>query len=118
MTAAGALLDHAVVDDMIAAMRPGAFGPILRSLEADHAARMGRIGVAASVGDLAALAGEAHDLASTLGSFGGMEAAGLARRLVDAARAGDRAAVGALLPSVMRTADATLAALRDRYGPR
>lgn len=115
---AAALLDPSVVEEMIAAMRPGAFAPILRSLLADHAARMDRMAVAASVIDFDALAGEAHDLASTLGSFGGIAAADLARALVRAARSADRAAVGALLPAVMRTADATAAALRDRFDPR
>lgn len=105
------LIDTAVVADMIAAMRPGVFAEIVRSLMDDHAGRMVRLRAAGEIGNLAGIASEAHDLASTLGSFGGTEANALARQLMAAARAGDRSQATLLLPNVLRTADATVAAL-------
>lgn len=112
------LIDTAVVDEMIATMRPDAFGRILEALVADHAPRILRIRAAAAAGDLRALDDEAHDLASTLGSFGGTEAASLARDLMRAARSGEEATALALAPAVVRLADATVDALLRLRGPR
>ena len=66
-------------------------------------------------GDLKGVAGQAHDLKSTSGSFGARRLQHLAEELETAAKAGDRAAVSRLLPRIHEASQVAWA-LIAQYG--
>ncbi|ACI99546.1 Hpt domain-containing protein [Rhodospirillum centenum] len=109
-------LDLAMLEEMRAAMRPGAFASVLDVFVSDTRQRLAAARLAVDRGDGPALATECHSLKSTLGSFGATAAAALARSLEDAA-AQDAAAAGPLLDRLEAASGAVLDELRARFSP-
>lgn len=107
-------LDLAMLEEMRAAMRPGAFAAVLDVFVSDTRQRLATARLAVGRGDGPALATECHSLKSTLGSFGATAAAALARRLEDAA-AQDAAAAGPLLDRLEAASGTVLDELLARF---
>jgi len=108
------LLDKGLLDEFRQSIRPAQFAAIMAVFLEDAASRMERIRMLAGTGDLGALGGECHDAASTLGTFGAVGPMHLARRVMMAARDGDRATAMRLLPDLL----ARTAALGDELRHR
>ncbi len=115
----GDVLDESVLAGLEASVGADSLGLIVDSFLEDVADRLERLaamnadGDAASL-DLDALAGEAHDLSSMAGSFGGMGVMHLAWRLEVSCRHGERAQAHALLPVLVREAGRLERRLRQR----
>lgn len=112
-----ALLDPSVLEEMRTAVRPGEFAQIIEVFLEDTRARLARAKQDLEAGRLDRLADECHDLASTLGTFGAAVPMALARELMQAARAGDRAKVDRLGPGLLDAARRMTAMLESRYMP-
>jgi CheY-like chemotaxis protein len=69
-------------------------------------------------GDLEVVAGAAHSLHSSFQMLGAADLAGLARRIEQRARDGDRASIGGLLKELKDSVQGALKELRDRTEPR
>jgi signal transduction histidine kinase/HPt (histidine-containing phosphotransfer) domain-containing protein/FixJ family two-component response regulator len=94
---------------------PDQFRSILKAYLADAAARAERIAAAGERRDFAAVAKDAHDLASTSGNVGARPLADLARRLERACKTGNGGDIDILLPAIGPAVQAAQEALRLRY---
>ncbi|MBK1839522.1 response regulator [Azospirillum sp. YIM B02556] len=117
----GEALDEAVLADLVETVGADDLAPIIDSFLDDVSRRLERLSamaeaVAAGSADLRALAGEAHDLSSLAGSFGGMAVMHLAWRMEVLCRNGDRDQAARLLPVLLRGAVRLERALRDHTG--
>jgi signal transduction histidine kinase/HPt (histidine-containing phosphotransfer) domain-containing protein/ActR/RegA family two-component response regulator len=91
------------------------FRSILHAYLGDAEARRQRIAAAAAKADFAAVAKDAHDLASTSGNVGAGQLAELARRLEKACKTGGPAEIGPLVQAIGPAVQAAMEALRLRY---
>ncbi|CAO3440505.1 response regulator [Azospirillum endophyticum] len=119
----GEALDEAVLADLVKTVGADDLAPIVDSFLGDVSRRLERLSVmaeAVSAGsaDLRLLAGEAHDLSSLAGSFGGMAVMHLAWRMEVLCRNGDEEQAARLLPVLLRGAVRLERALRDHTGIR
>jgi PAS domain S-box-containing protein len=119
----GEALDESVLLSLEASVGADSLGLIVDSFLEDVAERLARLSVmndAKEVGhlDLATLAGEAHDLSSMAGSFGGMAVMHLAWRLEVSCRHGEQEKAHALLPALVREAGRLEHSLRLRVSER
>ncbi|WP_247872271.1 response regulator [Azospirillum sp. TSO35-2] len=116
---AGDALDEAVLADLVATVGADNLALIVDSFLSDVAKRLERLSAIAESAlsgaiDLRRLAGEAHDLSSLAGSFGGMAVLHLAWRMEVVCRNGDQAQAVQLLPVLVREAARLEQRLRDR----
>ncbi|WP_372396066.1 response regulator [Azospirillum sp. HJ39] len=117
----GEPLDGSVLADLAGTVDPGSLALIVDSFLDDVSNRLERLSAMAEAArdgtlDLPALAGEAHDLSSLSGSFGGMTVMHLAWRLEVVCRSGDRTQAVRILPLLVREAGRLETALRERTG--
>ncbi|MCG5241207.1 response regulator [Azospirillum doebereinerae] len=116
-------IDETVLSDLEASVGADSLSMIVDSFLEDVTQRLDRLAAvisqsAAGEVDLRALAGEAHDLSSMAGSFGGMGVMHLAWRLEVSCRHGERAQANALLPVLVREAGRLERGLRQRAAER
>nr|WP_255635922.1 response regulator [Azospirillum sp. 412522] len=119
----GEVLDEAVLADLVETVGSESLALIVGSFLEDVSGRLERMSAMADalrIGtvDLRALAGEAHDLSSLAGSFGGMAVMHLAWRMEVLCRTGDRDQAARLLPVLLREAARLEGTLRQRAGVR
>ncbi|CAO3411399.1 response regulator [Azospirillum largimobile] len=116
----GEVLDEAVLADLVETVGADNLVLIVDSFLDDVSRRLERLSeMARSAGgtlDMRALAGEAHDLSSLAGSFGGMAVMHLAWRMEVVCRNGDTAQAAGLLPVLLREAARLERSLRERTG--
>ncbi|KAA0582025.1 response regulator [Azospirillum sp. B21] len=117
----GEVLDEAVLADLVETVGADNLALIVDSFLDDVSRRLERLSamarsVPAGDLDMRALAGEAHDLSSLAGSFGGMAVMHLAWRMEVICRNGDTAQAAQLLPVLLREAARLERSLRERTG--
>ncbi len=116
------MIDESVLAELEATVDRESLSLIIDSFLDDVAERLDRLGAIADALtddgiDLRVLAGEAHDLSSMAGSFGGMGVMHLAWRLEVSCRHGERAHAHALLPVLLHEANRLERGLRRRVAP-
>ncbi len=119
----GEVLDESILSSLEASVGADSLALIVDSFLEDVAERLDRLqamggGAEAANLDLAALAGEAHDLSSMAGSFGGMGVMHLAWRMEVSCRHGEREQAHQLLPILVREAGRLEQRLRRRVSER
>ena len=117
----GEVLDEAVLADLVETVGADNLALIVDSFLDDVSRRLERLSAMARSApagalDMRALAGEAHDLSSLAGSFGGMAVMHLAWRMEVICRNGDTAQAAQLLPVLLREAARLERSLRERTG--
>ena len=117
----GEVLDEAVLADLVETVGADNLALIVDSFLDDVSHRLERLSAMARSApagalDMRALAGEAHDLSSLAGSFGGMAVMHLAWRMEVICRNGDTAQAAQLLPVLLREAARLERSLRERTG--
>ncbi len=117
----GEALDEAVLADLVETVGADNLVLIVDSFLDDVSRRLERLSamaesILAGTADLRALAGEAHDLSSLAGSFGGMTVMHHAWRMEVLCRNGDRDQAGQLLPVLLRESARLERTLRERTG--
>nr|WP_255542783.1 hybrid sensor histidine kinase/response regulator [Azospirillum sp. INR13] len=117
----GEVLDETVLADLVETVGADNLALIVDSFLDDVSRRLERLSamarsVPAGALDMRALAGEAHDLSSLAGSFGGMAVMHLAWRMEVICRNGDTAQAAQLLPVLLREAARLERSLRERTG--
>ncbi|SMF86324.1 PAS domain S-box-containing protein [Azospirillum oryzae] len=116
-----AAVDEAVLADLVETVGADNLALIVDSFLDDVSRRLDRLSamaesVLAGNADLRALAGEAHDLSSLAGSFGGMTVMHHAWRMEVLCRNGDRDQAGQLLPLLLHESARLERCLRARTG--
>ena len=119
--AGGEVLDEAVLAELAETVGADNLVMIVDSFLNDVSGRLERLSAMARSApagtlDMRALAGEAHDLSSLAGSFGGMAVMHLAWRMEVICRGGDMAQAARLLPVLLREAARLERSLRERTG--
>lgn len=112
-TDAAAALDTSALDCLAATLPDADRRRIIDGFLADLDQRLCRMKGLKDGRDLLRLAGEAHDLSSTAGSFGGTAVMRLASRIEIACRSGEGRRALALLPTLLNEAQRLKDALRD-----
>jgi len=110
-----AVLDETIVSELESALGREMLSALVGENIAAVREQIGRIFDAVKEEDIAALQREAHDLKSTLGSFGALDASRRAAAIEEACKKGQCDEAMQLLPDVERAVAAATTTLAARY---